>query len=382
MSVGATNLDAVRRTNLGRILRTLHLHGGHSRAQLTRLTGLNRSTVAALIAELTALGLVAEADATAARNVGRPSPIASVTARPVALAVHAEIDAVEIAAVGLGGAVHARVRAATGGVPSRDGVVDLVGDLVTRLRPLLPADALVLGMGVAVPGLVRAEDGLVRLAPGLGWREEPLGAALSVALALPVRVENDASLAARAERDFGAGRGIDDLIYVNGGASGIGGGIILGGAPIRGAGGYAGEFGHAFGSDDGRELEHIVTRDALCRAAGLAADADDAELAAQLRSAASAVPVDQARVLGRALAGMANILNPSRIVLGGFLAVLADVAGDELGAAFAERALGPIGESCDIRPAQLAENRLVIGAAEPVFDALCADPAGLLAATA
>lgn len=382
MSVGATNLDAVRRTNLGRILRTLHLHGGHSRAQLTRLTGLNRSTVAALIAELTALGLVAEADATAARNVGRPSPIASVTARPVALAVHAEIDAVEIAAVGLGGAVHARVRAATGGVPSRDGVVDLVGDLVTRLRPLLPADALVLGMGVAVPGLVRAEDGLVRLAPGLGWREEPLGAALSDTLALPVRVENDASLAARAERDFGAGRGIDDLIYVNGGASGIGGGIILGGTPIRGAGGYAGEFGHAFGSDNGRELERIVTREALCRAAGLAADADDAVLAAQLRSAASAVPADQARVLGRALAGMANILNPSRIVLGGFLAVLADVAGDELGAAFAERALGPIGESCDIRPAQLAENRLVIGAAEPVFDALCADPAGLLAATA
>ena len=63
------------------------------------------------------------------------------------------------------------------------------------------------------------------------------------AIGLPTVVDNDASLGAVAEHLFGAGRGVDDIVYLNGGASGIGGGLIVHGRLVGGAGGYAGEFG-------------------------------------------------------------------------------------------------------------------------------------------
>jgi predicted NBD/HSP70 family sugar kinase len=85
------------------------------------------------------------------------------------------------------------------------------------------------GIGVAVPGLVRTVDGLVRNAPHLEWREQPLGQAFAEAMSLPVHVANDAQVGALAERDYGAGRGVSDFVYLNGGASGIGGAIVAGG---------------------------------------------------------------------------------------------------------------------------------------------------------
>src|SRR5690606_10110832 len=92
-------------------------------------------------------------------------------------------------------------------------------------------------------GLVRAEDDVVRWAPHLGWRDVSVGGLLADRLGVPVRVGNDASLGARAEQRFGAGRGHRDLVYLNGGASGIGGGVVVGGVLVGGAAGYAGEFG-------------------------------------------------------------------------------------------------------------------------------------------
>ena len=75
MNNRGTNLDTVRRYNLSRILGLVHREGAVSRSTLTRETGLNRSTVAALVSELAALRLVVEADPDVNRGVGRPSPV-------------------------------------------------------------------------------------------------------------------------------------------------------------------------------------------------------------------------------------------------------------------------------------------------------------------
>src|SRR5690606_18755052 len=122
--------------------------------------------------------------------------------------------------------------------------VRVTAELIAGLRAELPASAVVVGVGVAVPGLVRMPDGLVRLAPHLGWVDEPVATLLADATGYPARAANDASLGALAEHNFGAGRDVADLIYLNGGASGIGGGVIIRGTPLGGVGGYAGEFGH------------------------------------------------------------------------------------------------------------------------------------------
>src|SRR5690606_32052658 len=124
-----------------------------------------------------------------------------------------------------------------------------------------------------------------------------------------------------------------DVVYLNGGASGIGGGLIVHGMPVAGAGGYAGEFGQnrpgiATESDrraDGGVLEDEVSRTRLLEAVGLSA-ADEPTLAEALASSDDpAVAAELARqrgILATALANAINVLNPSVVVLGGFLATL------------------------------------------------------------
>lgn len=241
--VGTSN-DQTRRHNLSALLTIVHQQGPRSRAQITAHTRLNRSTIAALVAELEGLGLVSEGPPADTNQVGRPSPVVSPTERAVAIAVNPEIDAITIGVVGLNGGVQRRIRYETEHRPSVREAVNISAAVIDGMRGELERDYQVAGIGIAVPGLVRAADGLVRFAPHLEWVDEPITQLLAEATGYPVQAANDASLGANAERLFGAGRGLDDLVYLNGGASGIGGGLIVGGRPLSGADGYAGEWGH------------------------------------------------------------------------------------------------------------------------------------------
>ncbi|RZI89939.1 MAG: MarR family transcriptional regulator, partial [Microbacterium sp.] len=96
-----TGPEGVRQRNLARLLRIVHLEGPVSRAALTDATALNRSTIGDLVAELVSAGLVVEGAPDAQRRVGRPSPTVAADRRVMAIAVNPEVDALEIAAVGL-----------------------------------------------------------------------------------------------------------------------------------------------------------------------------------------------------------------------------------------------------------------------------------------
>lgn len=99
-------------------------------------------------------------------------------------------------------------------------------------------------IGVAAPGPVDVGRGLLVNPPNLpGWREVPLARVLGKAFGVPVRVENDANAAALAEYRFGAGRGVEDLVYLTM-STGVGGGVVSGGRLVEGATGAAGELGH------------------------------------------------------------------------------------------------------------------------------------------
>ena len=380
-----TNHDDLRRRNLSIILRLVHRSGAASRAQLTRLTGLNRSTIGALVAELVERGLVEERTPDPTKLAGRPSPIVAASDRVVALAVNPEIDAITVGVVALSGVVHRRIRFATSS-PTAAEAVAITAGIVEELRPEL-SEYSIIGIGVAVPGLVRASDGLVRHAPHLGGVDEPLGDLLAAATGLPVVAANDASLGVTAERYFGAGQGMTDLIYLNGGSSGIGGGLVVGGVAAGGRAGYAGEFGHIRVSASGQKdsagiegtLEAEETRDALIEVLGLRGSETDADSLerALLASDSAAVHAEVARqldFLAVALAGAVNVLNPQVIVLGGFLAALHAADTDRLSRAVAALSLGTAFDGVQIVPALLGSNLLLIGAAELAFEALLLDP--------
>lgn len=378
-------LDGVHRRNLSKLLGLVHLDGPLSRARLTTLTGLNRSTVAALAGELVDLGLVVERAPDPTNRVGRPSPVIAADPRVLALAVNPEVDAVTIAAVGLDGSVARRERVDVDHLLAPGEVAALVAETLGRWRSSDVRSSRFLAIGLAVPGLVRASDGMVRLTPHLGWADAPIRTLVEQATQLPVTVGNDASLGAVAEHLFGAGRDVDDLVYLNGGASGIGGGIVLDGRLVGGAGGYAGEFGQnrpgiAITADrraDGGVLEDEVSRARLLEVAGLAA-ADEPTLAAALadstRPGVAEELARQRRILATALANAVNALNPSLVVLGGFLATIADSDPAALEAEVAEQVMPAAFEQLAIRTAALGEDRLMIGAAEAAFSSLLADP--------
>jgi predicted NBD/HSP70 family sugar kinase len=380
--------DSLRRDNLATILRLVHRSGmeGRSRSELTTLTGLNRSTIAALVGELAARGLVAESEPVARSRVGRPSPIVTATRRAVALAVNPEIDAVQLALVGLGGRVLARHRVAASAELTVPDAVELTASAARTLLAGLEPEQHLVGVGIAIPGLVREDDGLVRLAPHFGWVDEPFTALLSSALDLPASAANDATLGVLAEGTFGAGRGIADLVYLNGGASGIGAGIVTGGRPLTGAAGYAGELGHTLVNSSGVAchcgatgcLETEVRRAPLLELLGLGDDESDGLEAALLDSTSEDVRLEVERQLGYlgiAVRNAVNALNPRRIVLGGFLAALYAVAPEQLERSVAAQPLAASRESVRIVRAELGSDILMVGAAELAFAGLLADPA-------
>ncbi|OZB80398.1 MAG: hypothetical protein B7X32_19510 [Microbacterium sp. 13-71-7] len=287
----------------------------------------------------------------------------------------------------MGGAVRERVRIPVER-PDVSDVVELVARVVADWRGGALAGCRIEGVGVAVPGLVRVSDGLVRLAPHLEWRDADIAGPLAAALGLDVVVGNDASLGARAERLFGAARQHEDVVYLNGGASGIGGGLILHGTLIGGVGGYAGEWGQTAASvaeaadrrAEGGVLEDEVNRARLVQAADLAAP-DDAELRTALAASADGGPAAaevarQRRILAATLGNAVNVLNPSMIVLGGFLGILRDLDPQGFDDEVRGRALAASAEGLELSAAALGADRLLIGAADAAFERLLADPLG------
>ena len=380
--------DSLRTGNLSRVLTLLHRRGPISRANLTRLTGFNRSTVGALVTELAAMDLVYETEPPSGR-VGRPSPLVHANERTAAVVVHPDVDAVTVGLVGLGGRVHRRVRHETAAPPTVAETVSITRAVLAGMAPDLAAMDRLAGVGAAVPGLTRTSDGSVLLAPHLGWRNEPLAEPLAEALGLPVSAGNDATLGSVAESLFGAAVDATDAVYLNGSASGIGGGIISAGRPLRGADGYAGELGHTLVNSDGASchcgrrgcLETEVSLSRLLQVLGLErADQDtlDAAMAAPQAPAVAAEVERQLDHLAVALTNFVNIFNPETIVLGGFLGTLFASAPERLTDAVGADAVAGLGRRVVLRRAALRSELLLVGAAELAFAPILAAPSHAL----
>lgn len=188
-------------------------------------------------------------------------------------------------------------------------------------------------VGISFGGPVDYRSGVVRLSHHVpGWENVPLRQQFAAAFQAPVRVDNDANVAALGEWRFGAGRGVADLLYVTV-STGVGGGWILGGRPYRGANGMAGEIGHTVVDPNG-PLCLCGKRGCVERLASGPYMAQDvaatrglptaqvtgklvAEWAAAGEETAVAVLERGAKSLGIGLGNAANLLNPNRIVLGG-----------------------------------------------------------------
>jgi len=386
--------ETVRRANLAAIVRELHVRGPQSRSELVARTGLTRTAIRGLIGELVAADLLVEERRAVAGAPGRPSPL--VRPKPAAvlvLAIQVAVDSLAAALVGIGGTPLERIRISRPrGHFSVEEIVADLRDLTERLPVRRHRDQII-GVGVAMAGLVRRADGMVSRAPNLGWEDVPLGRKLAAVLDLdvPVLVANEADLAAVAELRRGAARGADDMLLIWG-EVGVGGGIIVDGKPITGVAGYAGEIGHMTVNPGGRRCgcgstgcwETEIGEGALLRRAGRPEDGGSDEVDALLADGAAGDAralgaLDEVgRWLGIGLANLVNMLNPRVIVLGGLFAQASPFIDRALDRELDRMALrGPRG-LVRVAPAGLGIDAPLVGAAELALESFLADPAGWL----
>jgi predicted NBD/HSP70 family sugar kinase len=385
--------DEVRHHNLSVVLQRLHLGGPMTRSQLASATGLSRSTIGGIVGELASLDLVAEGRGLAPSGPGRPSP--TVHCRPegaVVLAVECAVDSVAVATVGLGGHVFDRRRAAR---PRQHRLPErVVADVAALADPLLaalpPAHRLV-GVGVAVAGIARRSDGLVHLAPNLGWRDAPLGDLLAAQLGQrSVVVANEADLGALAEYRRGVRPGVRNLIYISG-EVGIGAGVIIDGEPLLGAAGYAGEAGHTLVNPVGRRCgcgatgcwETEAGEAALLRYAGAGVAPTGLASLDALSAGAAAGDKDVLRAmaevgkwLGIGIGNLINLFNPEVVVLGGLYHRFFGFLEASVARAARAQALAAPWSRVTIAASGLGADATLVGAAELALTPTIADPAG------
>ncbi|CAB4548454.1 MAG: ROK family protein [Actinobacteria bacterium] len=377
------NRDDVRQHNLSALLRMIHQAGTLSRSQLTASSGLNRSTISDLVTELQELGLVFETEASAA-GVGRPSLQVSASDQVVAFSVNTDVDAVTVGVVTLAGEVIAKRREPTN-QPTAEKAAAIAAKVIASLRAELKPGTRIVGIGVAVPGQVRVADGVIRLAPHLGWVEVPFGPMLSQLTGLPVFCDNDASLGCVAEIIYGNAKGFSDVVFLFAGSGGIGGGVVINGLQLRGTAGYAGELGHVrIASSKEKDysglegtLESLVRRNDFLETFKLFAATDEElllEISRSNNAKAQKLIENQTDSLAAALGTFVNIFNPQVIILGGFITGLFAKEQQRLLAGLKYNSLAAANERVLIRESGLGSNMLMIGAAELPFNELITRP--------
>lgn len=381
------SLASLRERNRGRIVAELRRAGLISRAELARRTGLSRSTVSTLVAELQARGLVSEREVDGAGPQGGRPPVLLGLERTAGavLAIDFGKQHVRVLVADLAHAILADLEQPTETEQSATQGFDAAVALAEQaLEEARVAGRELIGVGLGVPGPIENATGEVGSSSILpGWIGIRPADELQRRLHLPVATANDANLGALAELTWGAGRGVDDFVYVKV-ASGIGGGLVLGGELYTGAHGIAGEIGHSMVDEHGALcrcgnrgcLETVASTRAVLELIDTARRREHDEqltieqVIAHARDgdrACQRVIGDAARAIGVVVAQVCNALNPAKVIVGGDLSAAGDVLLDPLRDELARHAVPAAGGDVEIVAGVLGRRAEVLGAAALVL---------------
>jgi N-acetylglucosamine repressor len=237
------NARLMRQANRAIVLDLVRSDPALTRAAVVRDTGLSPAAVSGIVDQLIREGLVREESTEATGRIGRrPLRLALNPGARLALGISIDICEVSAALVDLRGMPRGVVRAALPPGVTPEMAMDQAAAIGRRVIGEIPPARLI-GVGVAVPGMVSWPDGVNLFSPNLGWHSVPVRAMLEERLGRSVLVDNEVRTLALAEHQYGAARGARTAIFLEVGY-GVGGAVLLDGALYRGRRGAAGEFGH------------------------------------------------------------------------------------------------------------------------------------------
>ncbi|BBB00796.1 putative ROK family transcriptional regulator [Actinacidiphila reveromycinica] len=366
--------SSLHRANLERVVRAVRLAGSLTQAEIARTTGLSAATVSNIVRELRDNGTV---QVTPTSSGGR-------RARSVALSGDAGI----VVGVDFG---HSHLRVAVGNLAhqvlaeqsepidvdaSASEGFDRAEALVGRLVESTGIDrGKVLGVGLGVPGPIDMETGTLGSTAILpGWSGINPRQELIDRLGVPVQVDNDANLGALGELVWGSGRGVRDLAYIKV-ASGVGAGLVVDGRIYRGPGGTAGEIGHITLDESGPVCRcgnrgcletFTAARYVLELLRGSHGEhltiPKMVQLGREGDPGCRRVIGDVGRHIGMGVASLCNLLNPSRVVLGGDLAEAGELVLGPIRESVSRYAIPSAAQRLSVMPGALGARAEVLGA--------------------
>ncbi|MFI0731893.1 ROK family protein [Streptomyces sp. NPDC021225] len=366
--------SSLHRANLERVVRAVRMAGSLTQAEIARTTGLSAATVSNIVRELKDGGTV---EVTPTSAGGR-------RARSVSLSGDAGI----VVGVDFG---HTHLRVAIGNLAhqvlaeesepldvdaSASQGLDRAEHLVSRLITATGiSQDKVVGVGLGVPAPIDVETGTLGSTAILpGWAGTNPRDDLAQRLGVPVHVDNDANLGALGELVWGAGRGVSDLAYIKV-ADGVGAGLVISGKIYRGPGGTAGEIGHITLDESGpvcrcgnRGCLETFTAARYVLPLLYSSHGVDLTVERMVQLARDGDPgcrrviADVGRHVGSGVANLCNLINPSRVVLGGHLAEAGELVLGPIRESVARYAIPSAARRLSVMPGALGGRAEVLGA--------------------
>jgi predicted NBD/HSP70 family sugar kinase len=323
----------IRQNNIVAALQTIYAHRSLSRADLARKLGMNRSSSGEIVAELTEGGFVQESDESGKQRLehsraGRPGIMLElVPDAAFFVGIEIGVEHISAAVVDLSADVRAcrKIAFDTPSSTVEEAVAQGVELIVSAMAKGMIGRCK--GLGISAPAHIRP-DGIVTLAPIIGWRDvslKEIGRSAFPA-AVPIAVENDANAFAIGDSYRHGAAGVTLFLLME---TGVGGGIMIDGKLFRGGHGLAGEIGHTLvPGSGGQKFEQLIGREVLIRQYREAVGRKHADLQEFLGGVRDRVPAavniaeSWSRHLAYALLQACRLLDPDRIVLGGSVASL------------------------------------------------------------
>ena len=394
----------VRELNISLVLRLIHNEAPISRAQLAQKTGLNKSTVSSLVESLLKLKLIHETGINST-GAGRPARLLEINENAGGIVgVQFGVDHITVALSDFSGKTLWFRNKATDMQDEKEKTLQQTLELVHEAIAISKKKNLdVLGIGIATPGTVNIDEGLLIFAPNLQWHNVPLRNFFKEHTDINVFVENDANAAAIAEKLFGVARESEDFVFIFAGV-GIGCGLFLDGNLYRGNIGYAGEVGHSPIMAEPFEApchcgntgcwETYANQHAIIRRVQSRLDARRDSIIPALmkkRNAPLSIPLikeaaDQGDseaiealqetgvAMGLGIATLASILNPEKIILGGPLSVVGDYLLPTTKAVINKRSLPELSPTIEILLSSFNKDASLIGSISIVVDNILSNP--------
>lgn len=387
----------VRQHNTAIIISTLRENETLSRAEIAAHTGLNRSTVSSIINELIEQKAIEET-VLQSEKIGRPGMLLKLNPNyGFTVGIDLNVDFITAVVLDYSYTIQWQKRTPVIAPTQQDTVLQQAIELTQAAvdqgtdKGMTP-----LGIGLVVPGLVDVYQGVMILAPNLGWENVPMRALWQAHFDLPIFTENDANAAALGELYIGEAKGISHFICINVGV-GIGGGIVIDGNLLRGARGFASEVGHIVMEPEGKQcgcgsrgcLETLIgktalvstVQDALRKSSFESPFLDEASIADLtldqiVSAAAEGHPVCNEQLkkvgyyLGLTVGDLVNIFNPELVVIGGYSREMVTQILPDLRKSAVDHIMRVSRDNLDIRPSRFGVSSSVIGAAALVFDHL------------